>query len=130
MYQAATTIAVALGYSEDHKISIPPTKYEFLEDVGRGVHARAENALPSVIDMLVKSTAQRQDFYTIHDYCTSTPSYTSSAPRSGSEVRSAHLRNQGSEPRSHLCGVVLRSGREVPYGQRKCSFVCSSCPLM
>ena len=27
-----------------------------------------QHALPSVIDMLLKSTAKRQDFYTIHDY--------------------------------------------------------------
>ena len=65
LYQATTTIAVALGYSEDH-ISIPLTKYGFLEDVASMLER--QNALPSVIDVLLISTAQRQDFYTIHDY--------------------------------------------------------------
>ena len=65
LYQAAVTIAVALGYSEDH-ISIPLTKYKFLEDMASMLEK--QDASPSVIDMLLQTTAKRLDFYTIHDY--------------------------------------------------------------
>ena len=61
MYQAATTIAVALGYSEDH-ISIPLSKYEFLEDIASMLER--QHVSPSDIDELLKYMAQRQGFYT------------------------------------------------------------------
>ena len=51
LYQAAITIAVALGYSEDH-ISIPLTKYWFLEDVASMLER--QDASPGVIDMLLQ----------------------------------------------------------------------------
>jgi hypothetical protein len=65
LYQAAVTIAVTLGYTEDH-ISVPPTKYEFLEDMASMLEQ--QDASPSVINMLLQTTAKRLDFYTIHDY--------------------------------------------------------------
>ena len=60
LYQAAVTIAVTLGYTEDH-ISVPPTKYEFLEDMASMLEQ--QEASPIVIDMLLQTTAKRPDFY-------------------------------------------------------------------
>ena len=65
MYQAATSIAFALGFSEDH-ISVR-SKYEFLEDMASMLEQ--QRVPPSVIDdMLRNNKAVRQGFYVIHDY--------------------------------------------------------------
>jgi uncharacterized protein (DUF2236 family) len=65
LYQAAVTIAVALGYTEDH-VYVPVVKYKFLDMIASMLDQ--QGASPSTITNVVHKTAKLPDHHTVLDY--------------------------------------------------------------
>ena len=65
LYQAAITIAVAMGYTEDH-VYVPEVKYKFLDVIASMLDQ--QGASPSMIVNVVLKTAKSPDHHTVLDY--------------------------------------------------------------
>ena len=65
LYQAAITIAVAMGYTEDH-VYVPEVKYKFLDVIASMLDQHG--ASPSMITNVVLKTAKTPDHHIVLDY--------------------------------------------------------------